>query len=223
MRRLRDDSGQMMAALIIALAITLLAFVVVAIVPVGAATNEKTRSQTAADAAALAGADAIRKQWIDDTDPAQGLFFGDHPGTGVGLGRARGVTSTSGYDAAAEYAGLNDARVLDYRAVPGRGRVFTEVENTYAAYPDRGEARSTATAEMTVDFRSCRWSVRPSIPTLESTPPGPETFRATLSCGRWSARYDVLNSALVQFPVKDYVPGVDRGTLSVDLEPRLVD
>ena len=133
------------------------------------------------------------------------------------------MTATSGYDAASEYADLNEARVLDYRAVPGRGRVFAEVENTYAAYPDRGEARSNATAEMDVDFRSCRWSVRPPIPTLESTPPGPETFPATLRCGRWRAEYDVLNSALVQFPVKDYGPGVNRGRLSDDLEPRLVD
>ena len=223
MRRLRDDSGQMMAALIIALAITLLAFVVVAVVPVGAATNEKTRSQTAADAGALASAEAVSKQWIDDTDPANGLFFGDDPGKGLGLGEARGVTPIYGSDAAEDYARLNDATVVDYRVVPGRGRVYAEVQNTRAAYPDRGKARSNATAEMDVDFRSCRWSARPPGPTIESTPPGPETFPATLSCGRWSADYAVLNSALVQPPVTKYGTGVDRGTLSRALEPFLVD
>ena len=64
------DGGQMMAALVIGLCVTLLAFLVVALVPVGAATERQDPSQTAADAAALAGAQAVRRHWVvKDTSP----------------------------------------------------------------------------------------------------------------------------------------------------------
>lgn len=224
MRGRRDDSGQMMAALVVGLAITLLAFVVVALVPVGAATNEKTRSQTAADAAALAGAEAVRSRWVDlDTNPAR-LFFQDDPGNGGGRGFHLGVRGTDGYGEASDYARRNDADLQTYRVSPGAGRVYAEVENTYAAYPERGEARSEATAEMDVDFRACRWNPpAPTVPPIESTPPGPLTFDATLTCGRWSADYVVTNSTVAQYKIASYGGSSSPGSSYDDLEPRLVE
>lgn len=222
-RRPRDDSGQMMTALVIGLCMTLLAFLVVALVPVGAATNEKTRSQTAADAAALAAAERIRTRWVDVDTEALGLFHpaGGNPGRALGLG-----LGMHGRGAAESFAASNDARVVSYSAALGRGRVSVEVENTYSAlegteYGAAGRARSTAEAEMDADFEGCRWSERPpGLPTLESTPPGPDTFEATLTCGAWSAEYTVSNSAVLMFPVLDRVS--PRSRLYDALEPRLV-
>ncbi len=226
MRRLRDESGQMMTALVIGLAFTLLAVVVVAVVPVGAATNEKTRSQTAADAAALAGAQAVRERWVDeDTAPGR-LFYDDDPGRGGGVGLHLGVLRGDGRLAAADYARLNDATLERYEVVPGQGEVEATVENTYQAYEDRGRARSSATAEFRtdIDFRSCRWEGRlPTDPTIESTPPGPPTFTATLTCGDWEADYVVVNSSVALFKVQGYAVGLTRKALYDDLEPRLVD
>ena len=208
------DSGQMMAALIIALSITVLAFLVVILLPVGAATNEATRSQTAADAAALAGAEAVRTQWVDvNTRPALMVYGVDPPGVTAGEGRG----------AAQDYARRNDARVLDYRVVPGRGQVHVEVENTYSAYPGTGEARSGAVAEMDVDFDDCSWSPRPpGLPTVEEGSPEP-TFDATLRCGGWEAEYELLNSSVALFRVVGYAPGLERDDLYDRLEPGLTD
>lgn len=221
------DSGQMMASFVMFLCLCLLSFLVVFLLPVGAATNEATRAQTAADAAALAAAQAVRTHWVDvETAPA-GLF---HPAGGNPRGRALGVgLGRTGQGAASDYARLNDAEVVGYSAALGRGRVTVDVENDWTSLEgdnaSLGPARRSATAEMDADFRGCRWSPRdPLLPTLEGTPPGPPTFQARLSCGRWSADYEVVNSAVALFPVQGYAPGGrGRDELYDLLEPRLVD
>lgn len=230
MRRLRDESGQMMTALVIGLAMALLLVVVVAFVPIGAATNEKTRSQTAADAAALAGAEAVRERWVD-TDTAPGrLFYGDDPGNGGGVGLHLGVRRGDGRSAADDYARRNDAQVLRYELFPGAGRVEVSVENTYAVYDDAGRARSGASAEFGkgIDFRGCRWSQRPpGLLTIEEAAASgtvtDPTFDATLRCGGWKAEYTVANSSVALFKVRGYALGVTRNALYEDLEPRLVE
>lgn len=230
MRRPTGDGGQMMAALVIALAVTLLAFVVIAVVPIGAATNEKTRSQTAADAAALAGAEALRTRWVDeDTAPNVGLGVQFYPGRGRSF---RGPADDA-RSQAESYARQNGARITGYSLVRGRGEVRVEVENDYAAYPERGRATSRATADMDINFSRCRWSDErpPGFLTIEeaaavgaTTDP---TFTVTLTCGDWEVEYEVVNSSVALFKITGYPPGRALGLYKKDLrdalEPRLVD
>ena len=206
----RDDSGQMMASLLIFVGMTILSFFVIALFPVGAATNEKSRSQTAADAAALAGAEEIRTQWVYTSTLPGVLVFPLVP--------LPPVTPASGSASAASYAQQNDAHVITYHAMPARGRTYAEVENNYRAYDDRGYAQSEATAEMDANFTGCRWDdpVPPS-----PVPYGPPTFTRTITCGDWEATYLITNGN-GYYPTISYV-GTTSERLFDDLEPRLVE
>ncbi len=207
---LRDDQGQMMAPLVIFLGISVLSFFAVALFPIGAATNEKSRSQTAADAAALAGAEEIRTQWVDVSTRPGLLIFPLVP--------IPPVTPVSGSASAASYAQQNDAHVIAYYATPTRGRTYAKVRNNYRAYDDRGYAESEATAEMDANFLGCRWDDY----TLPSPLPyGPPTFTRTLNCGDWEATYLITNGN-GYYPTISYV-GTTSERLFDDLEPRLVE
>lgn len=209
-RRLRGDDGQMAPAMVIFLGCTVLAFFVVALVPVGAATNERSRSQTAADAAALAGAEEIRTQFVQASTFPGVLQFPLMP--------LPPVTPASGSAAASTYAALNGSHVLQYRANPASGRVYVEVESNSAAYPEHGRSVSEATAEMDVDFAGCRWD--DPVPPPPVTSGGPPFFTRTLGCGAWQATYNIANGTAL-YPTVNYI-GTTTTRLYDDLEPRLV-
>ncbi len=209
-RHLRDDSGQMMAAMVIFVGITILAFLVVAVVPVGASTNERSRSQTAADSAALAGAEEVRTQWVTlVTAPV--LLTMVSP---LAIPRDG---STSAYS----YARRNgsEVQVGGYR-FDRRNSVYAQVRSSSSAYPENGFAEASATVEMDVDFSACRWSAPPEPP----PPPagtGPPVFERTLTCGAWSASYLITNVPGT-WPTASYVSDTPKGLFD-DLEPRIVD
>jgi hypothetical protein len=209
-RRPRDDDGQMAAAMVIFLGMTVLAFFVVALVPVGAATNERSRSQTAADAAALAGAEEIRTQWVNVSTFPGVLTYPLVP--------LPPVTPASGAAAATGYAAQNGSHVLEYRANPASGRVYAKVESNSAAYPEHGRSVSEATAEMDADFLGCRWD--DPVPPPPVPQGGPPLFDRTLTCGAWEATYQIANTVGL-YPTVMWV-GTTMTDLYDDLEPRLV-
>jgi hypothetical protein len=217
-RRVHGDDGQLMAALVIGLAITLLAFCVIALLPIGAATNDATRSQTAADAAALAGLERTRGVWVDEvTAPGRIRFV---PGVAVGLGGlgARPV------EAAESYAERNDADLVQFSR--SGGRVEVRVRNQYTSHRDqdrRAESGSVAETSTDLDTELCRW-VEPLVPpVLPFEEGGPPNFEATLRCGDWEATYRVSNSSATYWETETYGTGSSRNGLYRDLEPRLVD
>lgn len=205
-----DDAGQMMAPLVIFLGFTVLSFIVVALVPVGAATNERSRSQTAADAAALAGAEEARTIFSStSTVPGPQLLF--LPGPATLLPPFTGATGSASANA---YAAQNGSRLTGYSLSLARGRTHAEVQSNDAAYPEHGRAVAEATAEMDVSF-DCVWI---GVPPGAYFPSGAPTFTVTLQCGLWSATYTVLNEPTYPTMSYDTTP---QGIYD-DLEPRLV-
>lgn len=208
------DDGQMMTPLVIFLGFTVLAYLTIALVPVGAATNERSRSQTAADAAALAGAEEIRTTWVYSITFPGVLTYPAGPLPGA-------VNPGSGSSSATSYAAGNGSHVISYRVSPARGQVYTKVESNSSAYPENGRALSEATAEMAAGFSGCLWD-NPVPPT--PLPYGPATFERTLTCGAWQASYVLGNvSTGAIYPTLAYAAGDAPDDLFHDLEPRLVD
>jgi len=204
------DEGQMMAPLVIFLGFTVLSFFVIALVPVGAATNERSRSQTAADAAALAGAEEARTLFSStSTLPGPQLLF--LPGPANLLPPYTGATGAASANA---YAAQNGSHITRYSLDVARGRTHAEVRSNDAAYPEHGHAVAEATAEMDVSF-NCLWI---GVPPGAYFPYGAPTFTVTLRCGAWSATYTVLNEPGYATINYDTTPMA----IYDDLEPRLV-
>lgn len=152
------DRGQVATALMMIVTIAVLTVTVYAILPVGAASDESARSQTAADAAALAAATQIR-----DNLPAG--FFAvlrdrddllDPLPFPCGLGR----------DAAESYAARNQARVTSYCYSAADGHIRVSVENDESQVQPGAPARSSAEAATGFDPTQCTW--------VEDTPPPPD-------------------------------------------------
>lgn len=212
-RRPRGDDGQMAAPFIIFTALLVLSFFVVALVPVGASTNERSRSQIAADAAALAGAEEARTLFaFTSTVPGPQLPFllGGVPAVLV-----EPITGATGDRSARSYAQQNKATVTLYNLDTVRGRTHAEVRHNSAAYPEHGYSVAEAEAEMDINFFGCRWV---GVPPGAYYPYGDFSFTADLICGAWSATYTVLNT--LGYPTASYDTTPDA--IYDDLEPRLV-
>lgn len=211
-RRPRGEDGQMAVAFIIFTAMLVLAFFVVALVPVGASTNERSRSQTAADAAALAGAEEARTMWVYTITKPKLLLFsiGPPPGSMIGVGNASAST----------YAMQNGSRVTTSGLEPASGTFRADVESLDAAYPEHGKAVAGAEAKMDINFDGCRWDNPLPDPPPPPAGTGPPFFERTLICGRWSASY-VIENLPPAYPTFSYA-GDTADALFDDLEPRLV-
>lgn len=208
---MRRDDGQMMVSLVIAICLSLFFFLAVALFPLGAATNEKTRSRTAADAAALGGAEQIRNEWVDISTRPRLLIYPSVP--------VPPVVPGSGGVGAGSFAAANDARLELYVVTPPLGQVYARVTNTYAYDSSRGYASSEATAEMDIDFTTCAWTN--PVPPAPVWNGGPPLFDRTIRCGAWSASYTIANSTPL-YPTVRYAGGTTRQGLFDDLRPRLV-
>ncbi len=209
-RRPRGDDGQMAAPFIIFTGLLVLSFFVVALVPVGASTNERSRSQIAADAAALAGAEEARTLFaFTSTIPGPTLLFLPGPATLIVP-----ITGATGTGSANTYAQQNKATVTSYNLDILRGRTYAKVQHNTAAYPEHGYSVAEAEAEMDISFR-CIWI---GVPPGAYAPAGAPTFTAELRCGSWSATYVVANT--VGYPTVSYDTTPDG--IYDDLEPRLV-
>ncbi len=208
-RRLRGDDGQVVGALVLLVAFVLLALVTYVVLPIGAASNDRARARTAADAAALAGAEELRTAWLNGPVMFGVLQFPYPPTPLPNDGRA----------AATAFAASNGSSVTSYDFARSSGHVHVEVRANQTSQENQvRRATSEATAEMDIDMTGCRW--RNGVPP-SPVPYGPPTFTDTLVCGAWEATYLITNGNGV-YPTISWV-GDTMTSLYDDLEPRLVE
>ncbi|QNN54162.1 hypothetical protein [Nocardioides mesophilus] len=162
--RLRDEEGLAASALLVTALIVGLGIFVYVAVPYVTAVDAKAKNRTAADAAAIAGAEGVREDLLsslgDDGIPGS---WTDLPGA-AGLGRS----------AAEEYASLNDATLVSYWFDAADGTAHTEVEGRGV---DGSPSRSRAVAQ--VDLPQCEALDIPEPP----APPAPPAPSATAGPG----------------------------------------
>lgn len=178
--RASGDCGQVAAGLIASAVLALMAVLVWVIVPTSLATDQRSRAQNAADAAALAGAQGVVEDLEDKlTSPLPALVSLDEPSS---LDRAfYGVfTSTSlfGRSSADRLAASNGAQVTSYSYDWSQDRV--EVRVRINDRLEGGEqSQASAAAEVGMRFGRCHFV---DLPTPTPTPtPSPSPSRSVAS------------------------------------------
>lgn len=187
------ERGQVTTAIVLSVTVGLVAVALFGLVALARGADERTKSQSAADAAALAGADALN-------DLLPGLFaqIGSKHGWrdvfGCGLGRG----------AAADFASRNDATLTDYCFDVGDDEVRVRVRMNDPVTDDVGPATAKATARTGLDLGHCDWDDEepptPSTTSPSTTPtssPSPTTtepppdYGTTLRCHGVTVRFVV--------------------------------
>ncbi|OJV58699.1 MAG: hypothetical protein BGO38_14990 [Cellulomonas sp. 73-145] len=135
--------------------VALVTVTLLAVVGIGSATNDRRESSTAADAAALAAADA----WRDRVGVAFGAAWSatDPVGFWAFAGTDLGSLADGSLSAAASsYAAANGAQLRSLSVDPVRGQVTVQVEND-AAVPTNGRhVQAVATARLRFESGACR-------------------------------------------------------------------
>lgn len=187
-RRL-GERGQVAMSLISIALVGLVALAFFGIYLFGRGVNDKTQSQTAADAAALAGAQDLVGSV---TTLLAGLTAKDLGGVGG---------CNAGKNVAESYAEKNDAALTDYCFDSRTGEVAVSVRLDHEVAADLGPATASAVASTGLDLADCRWeddeeetptsSPSPSADPSDSgtPPPPPPDVPTTLTCGGLVVRY----------------------------------
>jgi|GEM_PF-6368897 len=118
----------------------------IAILPLASGTEKSDRAQTAADAAALAGAKKMRDEIIESLA---------HASPPVSL--AQLVDPQSGRGKAQELAMSNDAEITSYHAMPIAGSVSVNVRQLEEMPKTHKHAKAKATAELDLPLNSCQF------------------------------------------------------------------
>jgi hypothetical protein len=165
--RARADDGQVAAGLVTCAVLALVALLVWFVVPVSAASDQHSRAQTAADAAALAAAEAI----IRDADLTLSAMATE--------GQLHVfLQAVLGSEGATQYAALNNAHVVSYRYDWRNDRAEVVVETNDRL--ETGEAsRARAVAEVGLTWGQCEWRVQTPPP---PPPAGPGVVPEFLDC-----------------------------------------
>lgn len=165
-RQRRDEQGAAATALLVTAVLVGLTIFVFLAVPYGLAVDAKARNRTAADAAALAGAEGARDALLAAIGPGGVPTWGS-------LASPYGLGSSE----AERYASLNDARLVAYSFEPANGHVDVTVEGQDV---DGNPSRSRAVAQ--VDPLPCMGQGIPT-PTPSWTPPPEPTPTPTPTGG----------------------------------------
>ncbi|NPC95270.1 pilus assembly protein TadG-related protein [Nocardioides sp. zg-DK7169] len=219
----RDEAGQITTALVIVVIVALVAVAVSGVALLARGVDEKTRAQSAADAAALAGAGALRELL-----PQLLAMVTSRDGLGGTAGCA------FGQDRASTYAQKNEATLTDYCFDLVRGEVRASVRMNEDVSDEVGPAVADAVATTGLDLSGCSWNDEdPPEPTPTPTPtaapsdgpsdgptedpgppPPPPDIGTTFSCGPLTARF-VIDGETGRLSFVD---------LELDsLQPRLID
>jgi hypothetical protein len=168
LHRTRDDSGQIATGLIVCAALGAVVLLVAVLLPLAGASDQRSRAQTAADAAALAAVQGLGRS-VEDALARPLPFAGGRlqPLAGCPAGRPR----------AAELAGRNGAELTDYRhlscGVSGR-RTAVQVEvRMQQPLPSGHRSQARAAAQMGFPTAPCRLSPDPAAILAELTAPPP--------------------------------------------------
>lgn len=209
------EDGQAAMWLVLAMAFLFLGLGVTAYSRLVSATDEVSGLQTAADAAALAGAQAIAR------DAPQAIKDAVRGGGGIpcGLGRSE----------AQSFAARNGATVTAYCYYPVQDRIEVTVRSQ--AVLESGQRESTsAVAELDLRLGPCVLPDAPDPPTPTPTPtptpsasttptptptPTPDDVVKKGRCGE--VEFDVV------FPGSGGPPSFGWGALKIDVDPRLTD
>ncbi|MEO9322612.1 pilus assembly protein TadG-related protein [Nocardioides sp. C4-1] len=213
---MRDERGQVATALVVCCVLGLVAVAVWGVALLARGADQKTQAQSAADAAALAGAGVL-----SDALPQLLALLADKDGLSGTAGCALGE------DRARDYAARNDAELIDYCFDLGSGRVSVTVRMLEPVNDELDGAVADATASIGLDLADCDWQdddppepeaepVEPPSggPTPDAEPAPPPTLGTTLSCGAFSAEFEIDGDG----------GGLSFVELDVDaLEPALVE
>ncbi|KQS99608.1 hypothetical protein ASG23_09590 [Cellulomonas sp. Leaf395] len=167
----RGDDGLAATAIILTVVVGVLALLFVYVIPLLAATDKVGQTQTAADAAALAGAVGARDRAVDEIDDAVwdlriAALFGTRE-TWRFSGAAAGGSGRLG---AEQYAARNDASVESYHHDAARDRVAVDVRLD-ARGPENRIVRSSGTAQVGVELASCEIVAERTIIGYTQPPP----------------------------------------------------
>lgn len=167
----RGDDGVAATAIILTVVVAVLALLFVYVIPLLAATDKSGQGQTAADAAALAGAVRARDRAVDEIDQAVwDLRIGVLTGTRATWRFSGAAAGGSGYPGAEQYAQRNDASVESYHHDAARDRVTVDVRLDELG-PENRVVRSSGTAQVGVELASCQIVAGRTITGYTEPPP----------------------------------------------------
>ncbi|MFC6852490.1 hypothetical protein [Aquipuribacter hungaricus] len=144
--------------------------ITVVLVPLAEGADLDARTQNAADAAALAGAEAATEQFFLDLDRGAlsvGLGYRDSP---EDLFAGCGPTWET---AVRDNALANQVTVTRPDCLAGGRQVYVSVDSMDTLDDPAGPLSAEATAEVGIRFGGCRWSREEPDETPEPTPPPP--------------------------------------------------
>jgi hypothetical protein len=190
----RDDAGQVVTAVLVLVVLGLLVVAVQVLLPVGRAADLKERAQAAADAAALAGAQDVKREVI--TRWSVPLIAPADLDNWLGCPNGAGE--------AAAFAGRNDARVTRYCHAFAIDRVQARVEGNTPL--DGRRPLAAADARLGIPWSACRLRPDPAAPLA----------RVIYDCGSLEVPFDV--EPVTGRLTIDVPPGFLEGRLT----PRLV-
>ncbi|CAN5315138.1 hypothetical protein BH18ACT9_BH18ACT9_01080 [soil metagenome] len=182
----RDEEGLAASALLVTALVLGLGIFAYMAIPFTTAIDAKAKNRTAADAAAIAGAEGVREDLLSSIG-ADGI-----PGAWTELPDVAGL----GRYAAEEYARLNDASLVSYYFDATDGTAHVEVEGRgYGGEP----ARSSAVAQ--VDLPHCDALEVPEPPEPTATPgpgepsetptPLPDPANVSVDCGPFNLIFKI--------------------------------
>lgn len=210
-----NESGQAAMWLVLTMAILFLALGVTAYSRLVSATDEVSGLQTAADAAALAGAQAIAR------DAPQAIKDAVRDGGGIPCGLGRGE--------AQNFAARNGATVTSYCYYPVQDRIEVTVRSQAVLESGRRETRS-AVAELDLRLGPCVLPDAPEPPEPEPTPTPTPSSSATPTPTPTPTPDDVVKKGRcgevefdVTFPGGGGPPSFGWGQLKIEADPRLTD
>lgn len=211
----RDEAGQAAMWLILTMAFLLVALGTTAYSRLVSATDEVSSLQTAADAAALAGAQAIAR------DAPQAIKDAVRNGGGIpcGLGRTE----------AQAFAARNGATVTGYCYYPVQDRIEVTVRSQAVLESGRQES-ATSVAELDLRLGPCVLPEAPEPPEPTPTPTPSPSSTATPTPTPTPTPDDVVRKGRcgevefdVTFPGGGGPPSFGWGQLTIDADPRLTD
>jgi hypothetical protein len=185
-QRQRDDRGQVTTALVLIVSTALLSVALLGIVLIGRGVDSKSKAQTAADAAALAGASVLTDVLPDLVGLLNSVNDNLASHVGCDLGRAE----------AEDYAAKNGASLTDYCFDLASGRVSVAVRMNEPVSDDVGPATARAVASTGLDLAGCGFTdpspsddpddpddPEPTDGPTDGPPPPPPDSSTSLDCG----------------------------------------
>lgn len=141
-----NERGAATTALLVIGIFAAVAVLFIAVLPLSSGTEKSDRAQTAADAAALAGAEKMRDEIIEN------LAQANPPFSLVDL-----IDPQTGRSDAQKLASNNKADLLNYHATPLAGEVRVTVEQLETMPKTEGHAKARATANFDLSLNSCKF------------------------------------------------------------------